>query len=174
MFEITLKATQTFELVGFEVGQNESFLTRPRTYIIFIVIKKYHAPAGVAEWTARSLVERASTTSLAQIILLPKLACTVACPPLLAWWMSRRWACCIHTYTVCTPISGKGRCSTRHDLRFSAHKQVSVQVREPPWLWNPWAGSHEVQNRGNQWPHKWTLVQQNIFKKKEYQTHNRI
>lgn len=33
-------------------------------------------------------------------------------------------------------------------------KHVRVQVREPPWLWG---GSHEVQNRGNQWPHKTDL-----------------
>ena len=42
-----------------------------------------------------------------------------ACPPLLAWGMSGRWACCTHTHTVHTPVSGKGRCSTRRDLRFT-------------------------------------------------------
>ena len=39
-------------------------------------------------------------------------------------------------------------------LRFTAHKQESVQVGEPPWFQNLWRGQHEVQNRGNQWPHK--------------------
>ena len=28
-----------------------------------------------------------------------------------------------------------------------------MQVREPPWLWNPWG----AQNWGNQWPHKMNL-----------------
>ena len=37
--------------------------------------------------------------------------------------------------------------------RFTMHKQVSVLARDPPWLWNPWGESQEVQNRGNQWPH---------------------
>ena len=42
-------------------------------------------------------------------------------------------------------------------LRFTACKKVRVQVRELPWLWNPWGGSHKVQNMSNQWPHKMNL-----------------
>ena len=42
-------------------------------------------------------------------------------------------------------------------LRFTACKQVRVQVREPLWLWNPCGGPHKVQNRSNQWPHKMNL-----------------
>ena len=42
-------------------------------------------------------------------------------------------------------------------LGFIAREQVSVQARESPWLWNPWGGSHEVQNRSNQWPKKMDL-----------------
>ena len=32
--------------------------------------------------------------------------------------------------------------------KVGACKQVIVQAREPPWLWTPGGGSHEVQNRG--------------------------
>ena len=39
-------------------------------------------------------------------------------------------------------------------LKFTMHMQASMQAREPSWLWNPWGGSHEVQNRGNHWRHK--------------------
>ena len=42
-------------------------------------------------------------------------------------------------------------------FRFTACKQVRVQVREPPWLWNPYGGLNKVQNRSNQWPHKMNL-----------------
>ena len=98
-------------------------------------------PAGVAEW----------------------IASTVACHPLLAWWMSGRRACCIHVYTVYTPIVEKAGVAPDVTLGFTACKQVSVQVREPPWLWNPWGGSHEVQN---QWLHKMDLGPTKIFKKK--------
>ena len=38
----------------------------------------------------------------------------------------------------------------------------------PPWLWNPWVGSHEVQNRANSGPTKWTLVQQKFFFKNHF------
>ena len=38
-------------------------------------------------------------------------------------------------------------------LRITAHKHVSVQARDPPWLLNP-CGGPKVQNRGNQWPPK--------------------
>ena len=66
--------------------------------------------------------------------------------------------------TVYIPIDGNGRCRTRHG------KQVSVQVREPPWLWNPWGGP---QGRTKSkigtisGPTKWILVQQNSFFKKK-------
>ena len=29
-------------------------------------------------------------------------------------------------------------------LRFTACKQVRMQVREPPWLWNPWGAPQKV------------------------------
>ena len=41
--------------------------------------------------------------------------------------------------------------------------------RTTPGFENPWGGSHEVQNRGNQWPTKWTLVQQKFKKNKQKQ-----
>ena len=50
-------------------------------------------------------------------------------------------------------------------LRFTACKQVSVQARKLPWLWNPWEGSHKVQLGAVSGPTKWTLVQQKILKK---------
>ena len=50
-------------------------------------------------------------------------------------------------------------------LRFTAHNQVTVQAREPTWLWNPWGWSHEVQYGGNQWPHKMDLGPSKIKKK---------
>ena len=75
----------------------------------------------------------------------------------LAWGMSGGRACCIHAYKVYTSIGGKAGVAPDMTLRFTACKQVSVQAREPPWHWNPWGGSHEVQNRGNQQPHKMDL-----------------
>ena len=38
------------------------------------------------------------------------------------------------------------------------------QMREPLSLWNPWGGSHEVQNRDNQWPHKMDLGLTKVIK----------
>ena len=76
--------------------------------------------------------------------------------------MPRRWACCIQ----CTPqLVGKAGVAPDMTFRFTMCKQVSVQVREPLWLWNPWGDSHEVQNGGNQWPHKMDLDPTKIIKK---------
>ena len=47
--------------------------------------------------------------------------------------MSGRQACYIHAYTVYTPIGGKD-VARDVTLRFTAHKQVSVQARKQPWL----------------------------------------
>ena len=47
-----------------------------------------------------------------------------------------------------------------------AHKQESMQARNPPWLWNPGQTSPEVRNRGISGPTKRTRVLQK-FKKKE-------
>ena len=46
-----------------------------------------------------------------------------------------------------------------------AYRQESVQVRTPPWLWNPGQMSPEVQHRGISDPTKRTYVLQNVFKK---------
>ena len=45
----------------------------------------------------------------------PSQQSTTTCPPLLAWGMSSRQVCCVHDYTVYTPVGGNGRCSTRCD-----------------------------------------------------------
>ena len=42
-------------------------------------------------------------------------------------------------------------------LRFTTRKQERVHSREQLWLWNPWGGSQEVLNWGNQWLHKMDL-----------------
>ena len=52
-------------------------------------------------------------------------------------------------------------------LRFTVGKQVGIQARESPWLWNPWGGWHIVQNWGNHWPHKMDLGPTKNFKKEE-------
>ena len=67
--------------------------------------------------------------------------------------------------------------------RIAAHQQESVQARNPPWLWNPWQTSPEVQNRGISGPTKRTCVLQkfylkfyfkkNLFKKKKEKKKNR-
>ena len=72
----------------------------------------------------------------------------------------------VHACTVYTLLVEKTGVAPDVTLGFIARKQVSVQVREPPWLWSPWRGSHEVQNRAISGPTKWTLVQQKIFKKR--------
>ena len=47
------------------------------------------------------------------------------------------------------------RCRTRGESQESiVCRRGSMQARDPPWLWNPGEMSPEVQNRGNQWPHK--------------------
>ena len=46
---------------------------------------------------------------------------------------------------------------------FSASDKRAQATIDPPWLWNSWAESSEVRNRGYQWPHKWASVQQIIL-----------
>ena len=60
-------------------------------------------------------------------------------------------------YTSLYSVGGKAGVTLDVTLRLTMYKQVSMQARETPWLWNPWGGSHKVQNRGNQWPHKMEL-----------------
>ena len=43
------------------------------------------------------------------------------------------------------------------------HRQGSMQVRDPPWLWNRGQMSPEVQNRGTQWPPQKGLLSSKIF-----------
>ena len=109
--------------------------------------------------------QAASLRSLDQILLLPKLGYTIAA------------LYCLHEgclegrpagYTLiqCTALSvEKAGVAPDITLRFTTRKQISVQAREPPWLWNPWVGSHKVQNGGNQWPHKMDLGPTKIKKK---------
>ena len=93
----------------------------------------------------------------------PKLVSTVAC--LHEGCLEGRPA--VYTLIQCTPLLvEKADVSPDMTLRFTTCNQVSVQARESPWLWNPWGGSHEVQNRGNQWHHKMDLGPTKKFLKK--------
>ena len=72
----------------------------------------------------------------------------------------------LYVFVQCTPLLvEKAGVAPDVTLRFTACKQVRVQVREPPWLYNPWGGSHKVQNRGNQWLHKMDLDRTKFFLK---------
>ena len=85
-------------------------------------------------------------------------------PPMLAdmsasMW-SKRLSCHADLYIV-------SRCHTRGESQeFIAHRWQSMQVRDPPWLWNPGETLPEVQNRSISGPTKRTYVLQKIFKKK--------
>ena len=72
-------------------------------------------------------------------------------------------------YTVYTPIGGKGRCSTRYYPQVhctQASKCAGERTMVHPGFETPWGGSHEVQNRGNQWAHKMDLGPTKILKKR--------
>ena len=56
------------------------------------------------------------------------------------------------------------RCHTRGESEESiAHSWWNIQVRDPPWLWNPEQTSPKVQNRGISGPPKMTHVLQRYF-----------
>ena len=72
----------------------------------------------------------------------------------------------VYMLTQCTPLLvEKTGVAPDLTLRFTAHKQISVQARETPWLWNPCGGPHKVQNRGNHWPHKMDFGPKKLKKK---------
>ena len=74
----------------------------------------------------------------------------------------------IYMLIQCTPLLvEKAGVAPVVTFRITAHKQERVQVRYPLWIWNPSGRTHEVQNRSNQWLHKWTLVQRKKLKKKK-------
>ena len=73
------------------------------TFFFFHILK----PAAVAEWVERLCSEREIPHLNPGILPLLSSACGECNRP----------PCCIHAYTVYTPIGGKGRCRTRHDLR---------------------------------------------------------
>ena len=112
-------------------------------------------PAGMAEWIAHLLVNPAAWD---QISLLPKVS-VHCCLPFTAcmrnvWKVGLLYSCLYSVHPYWWKKTGVGPDMT---LRLTTCKQVSVQVREAPWFWKPWGGSHEAQNRGNQWPHKMDL-----------------
>ena len=73
----------------------------------------------------------------------------------------------IHTYTVYTPIGGKGRCCTRRDLQdHRTQARKSAGERSTPDL-KPVSRTHKVQNRSNQWLHKLGLGPTKKLKKKK-------
>ena len=72
---------------------------------------------------------------------------------------------CLVTVVILSLLVEKAGVAPDVTLRFTTCKQVRMRAREPPWLWNPWGGSHEVQNRGNQWLHKMDLGATKIKKK---------
>ena len=83
----------------------------------------------MAEWIAHSLVDLAAQD---RISLLPKLAPTIICPLLLA---CPEGGPTVYTLIQCTPLLvEKAGVAPDVTLRFTACKEVSVQVGEPPWL----------------------------------------
>ena len=95
--------------------------------------------AGVAEWIACSLVKW--------------VAYFVSQPALFSWHDARK-ASLLYTPLL---VEKTGR-APDNTLRFRAHKQVRLQMREPPWLWNPCGPSDEVQKHRVTIPCKWSFV----------------
>ena len=80
--------------------------------------------------------------------------------------MSGRRACCIHAYTVYTPIGGKGRCSTRCDPQVHRMQAIKCVDDRTNLALKPIERVTRSKTGAISGPTKWTLVQQNIkFKK---------
>ena len=86
-----------------------------------------------------------------QISLLPKVSAHCCLPPAACMRdvqkVSLLYAC---LYSVHPLLVKKAGVASDMTPMFTTCKQVSVQAREPPCLWNPWGGSHEVQNWDSQ------------------------
>ena len=108
--------------------------------------------------------------SLVQISLLPKLAIHHCLPSTACMRDVQKWVYCTHSYTVYTLLVEKADVAPNMTLMFTVYKQVWVLAREPP----SWGGSHKVQNRGNQWPHKMDLgpAKENIKKALNSERHS--
>ena len=106
-----------------------------------------------------------ATQVMLMILIILWAPSTIACPPLLTWGMSRWWACCIHAYTMNTPIGEKGRCSTRSDLEVH-HMQASKCADERTTLALKTHGEGHMKSKLGpiSGSIKWTLVQQNFLK----------
>ena len=70
---------------------------------------------------------------------------------------------CVH---ICRYVDQKGLAAMLSSIQ-SAGVAPEVNLRNPPWLWNPGQISPEVQNRGISGPTKRTYVLQNLKKKKK-------
>ena len=83
--------------------------------------------------------------------------------------ISASYLCYIHVGNVTDCHAGHqevSRYHTRGELAESIEcRQESIQVRDPPWLWNPGQRSPEVQNSGISNSTKRTFVVQKHFKK---------
>ena len=64
-----------------------------------------------------------------------------------------------------TNVKIQTRLRLSFSLGFHVHASKCAGERTTHWLWNPWGWSHEVQNRGSQWPHKMDLGPTKIFLK---------
>ena len=86
----------------------------------------------MAEWITRSFVDPAARD---QISLLPKVSIH-HCLPSAACMMDVQKVGLLYTclYNVKPLLVEKAGVAPDMTLRFTAHKQLSVQVREPPWF----------------------------------------
>ena len=146
-------------MVSFCLGGINFPVTPVVIWILYVLwpVKKIFIfkPAGMAKWIVHSLVNPAAQD---QISLLPK-ASIHCCLPSTACMRDVQKEGLLYTclYSVHPLLVEKAGVAPDMTLRFTTGKQESVEAREPSWLWNPWGGSHNIQNRGNQWPHKMEL-----------------